>query len=350
MSETTRPVSLLADNPLLKQMTADQLERIEKGAWYHSIELPDGTEVPGIIPVASLRDRLTLLGVPDDLRGRRALDIGAATGWNSFELERRGAAVVAIDYVGYEDFQVAKRLLNSAVDYRIMEVDEITVEELGTFDVVLFLGVLYHLRHPLYSLEKVLSVTSGTAYVESFVCDAALSQAEREANSKYLEFYETTELAGQLDNWFGPSTNCLSALCRSAGFADVQFRYVQDNRAAFVCRRRKETSEIPPIVDTVVPSISSAVNNRHGRPEFFVGKDEYICTYFYLPEASIGGEDITLRVGQYDVPVLTVSSHGSGVWQANARLPIDAAMGVLPVSMSVRHSAFSPPVDIYIGC
>ena len=272
------PLALLSNHPVLGSITKDQLDRIEKGVWYHSIDLPDGRVIPGIISVEALRARMDAFGLPADLRGKRVLDVGAATGWCSFEMERRGAEVVAVDCVEYDDFRVAHRILDSKVDYRILDVDELTPELLGTFDIVVFFGVLYHLRHPLLGLEKVLALARDTVLVESFVCDGHLSEAERKSNGCYMEFYETDELGGQIDNWVGPTVNCLVALCRAAGFVRVEWKYMQEHRAGVLCRRTWEAAPDSPM--SPAPVIGSAVNNRTGDTVFHPGKDEYICLYF----------------------------------------------------------------------
>src|SRR5271169_5632818 len=89
---------------------------------YHSIDLPDGSVLPGLQPVEHLRWRLDLFGLPRDLRGKRVLDIGAWDGWFSFECERRGASVVAVDCVELDTFLEARRLLNSKVEYLMLDV------------------------------------------------------------------------------------------------------------------------------------------------------------------------------------------------------------------------------------
>ena len=137
-----------ARNPEFERRVRLQTEAFARNTPYHSLELLDGTVLPGLIPVASLRARLDAYPLPQDLRGKRVLDIGAASGWNSFECERRGADVVAADYVEYEEFTAVKRLRDSKVEYAITEMEEVTPERFGRFDYVLFFGVLYHLRHP----------------------------------------------------------------------------------------------------------------------------------------------------------------------------------------------------------
>ena len=82
------------------------------------------------------------------------LDVGAWDGWFSFECERRGADVVAVDCVALDTFIEAKQLIGSKVEYLTLDVNELSAQRLGRFDIVLFFGVLYHLRHPLLGLEK----------------------------------------------------------------------------------------------------------------------------------------------------------------------------------------------------
>src|SRR5471030_29416 len=228
----------MAGHPAFQALIRAQVERIERGSWYHSIQLPDGTVIPGVIGIDALRARMDSFGVPEDLSGKRVLDVGAATGWCSFEAERRGAEVMAVDCVDFEDFRTARQLLQSKVEYRLLDVDELTPDTLGFFDYVFFFGVLYHLRHPLLGLERICALTKDTAYVESFVCDSHLAEPERAANGSYMEFYEADQLGGQIDNWVGPTTNCLMALCRSSGFATAELKHVLDRRAGVVCRRR----------------------------------------------------------------------------------------------------------------
>src|ERR1700693_2036102 len=122
--------------------------------WYHSIELPNGEVIQGIQSLAQQRLRLRQFLIPEDLRGKRVLDIGAWDGWFSFEMERRGASVVAVDAVKSEKFLHARELLGSKVEYHIADVYDMRPSELGVFDIVLFLGVLYHLKNPVLALER----------------------------------------------------------------------------------------------------------------------------------------------------------------------------------------------------
>ena len=116
------------------------------------------------------RDRLPLLGLPEDLSGLTVLDVGAWDGFFSFECERRGAErVVAADWFAWheaargskESFELAREALGSSVEDVEIRVEELSPERVGTFDLVLFAGVLYHVRDPLRALEAVASVTKG---------------------------------------------------------------------------------------------------------------------------------------------------------------------------------------------
>ena len=200
--------------------------------WYHSLELPGGHVIPGLQTLDQLRTRIARFPIPQDLTGKRVLDIGAWDGWFSFEMERRGASVVALDSTRQETFFEARRLLDSKVEYVVEDVCRVNPRDLGQFDIVLFFGVLYHLKHPLLALEKVFELTTWMACIESLVIDDPPTNA-----APVMEFYEGTELAGGFDNWVGPNTACLMAFCRAAGFKRVELGQVADYRAHVVAYR-----------------------------------------------------------------------------------------------------------------
>src|ERR1700722_464511 len=190
-------------------------ERLAQLKRWHRFEIPDGRPVEGVNDIDGLRRRIGLFPIPEDLSGKRVLDIGAWDGWFTFEMERRGAEVMAVDCVESANFQYLRRELKSKVDYRILDMYDLTPEKLGRFDIVLFLGVLYHLKHPLLGLEKVCALTKGMAAVQTFVSP--------DTGSPAMEFFEMTELGGQFDNWVAPNVACVLAMCRTAGFARAEF-------------------------------------------------------------------------------------------------------------------------------
>ncbi len=337
------PASSLSQNPEFRDRTQQQVEQLSKRGCYHSLELADGTVIPGLIGIDALKARIRSFPIPEDLRGKRVLDVGAASGWNSFEMERRGADVVAVDCVEFEEFHMARQLLGSQVDYRILDVDELTPQLLGRFDYVLFFGVLYHLRHPLMGLERVCALTREAAFVESFVTDTDPDPSP----SCTLEFYETDELGGQIDNWCGPNTNCLMALCRSAGFARVVFEHKMDRRAGVTCYRKFEAQPGEPAADP--PRIHAAVNNRTNEPRFNPAKDEYVCLYFTSTQPSLTRDQLRVEIDGYGVPALLLTATGRDGWQANLKLPPFLDAGVHQVQVRTTVSAFSNSFHVTVG-
>src|SRR4051794_17814662 len=189
--------------------------------WFHSIELEPGFVTPGR---ADTREQVARLHLPD-LRGKTVLDVGAWDGFFSFEAERRGAArVVAVDTFSWRErgdgtgkagFELARRALDSRVEDVEVEVLDISPETVGgSFDVVLFLGVLYHLRHPFLALERLRSVCNELLILETHV---DLIGTRRPAAA----FYPGTELDGDWTNWWGPNPAAVTGMLAAAGFGAV---------------------------------------------------------------------------------------------------------------------------------
>ena len=111
-----------ASNPIYAAETGRQMEQLHRLGWYHSIELPDGTVIEGLQSIELLKHRLAQFDLPERMDGLRVLDIGAWDGWFTFEMERRGAEVVAIDLVENPRFLEARAALGSKADYRVMSV------------------------------------------------------------------------------------------------------------------------------------------------------------------------------------------------------------------------------------
>jgi tRNA (mo5U34)-methyltransferase len=144
--------------------------------WHHRIELRPGVITPGAQDTPALEAQI---GIDTDFTGKRVLDIGARDGYFSFLAEQRGASeVVALDNVppNLTGFDVAKRLLSSRVEYVVDNVYNLSPKTFGTFDVVFFLGVIYHLRHPLLALDRIWDVCNMGAdlYVETHMIDEGL--------------------------------------------------------------------------------------------------------------------------------------------------------------------------------
>jgi tRNA (mo5U34)-methyltransferase len=331
-------VESAARNPEFQRLIRLQTEAFAKNTPYHSLELNDGTVIPGIIPVANLKARLDAYPLPADLRGKRVLDIGAASGWNSFEAERRGAEVTAIDCVEYEELLIVRRLRESKVEYAVIDIEELTPERFGFFDYVLFFGVLYHLRHPLLALENVCSVTRGVAFIESYVIDDRPDPARC-----FFEFYETDELGGQIDNWCGPTTECLMAMARSAGFPRLELLYVDSRRGGMVALRH--WAPVTPQPGATPPFLCSAVNNRHNDIIFQPRKDEYLCLAF-LHDGELKKDEVLVEVDRFGVPAIVLVKHAAGYWQVNVKVPPGIPPGDREVRVGTVRGGFSDPVRI----
>ncbi|HZY84982.1 MAG TPA: methyltransferase domain-containing protein [Gemmataceae bacterium] len=230
--------------------------------WFHSIDLGQGVVTPGHKSPALLRSELEAQRWPD-LRGKSVLDIGAWDGFFSFEAERRGASrVVALDHYswaidwaaresywqecratgapiedchkvpgiwrydtlpGRRNYDLVRAELCSKVEPVVGDFMTVDLEALGTFDVVLFLGVLYHTRNPLAALERVCALAKGLAVIET----AAVLVPGFEG-APLCHFYEHDELCGDQTNWWAPNAKALEGLCRAAGFRRAEVLRVPD--------------------------------------------------------------------------------------------------------------------------
>ncbi|MCB2053152.1 MAG: TIGR04290 family methyltransferase [Geminicoccaceae bacterium] len=204
------------------------------GPWFHNLHLPGGLETA---PDHHLGDfpRFKWLQIaphlPFDLTGARVLDIGCNAGFYSFALAERGASVLGIDTDEHYLRQARwakERFAADRVTFERRSVYE--VHELGRFDIVLFMGVFYHLRHPLLALDllartgpRTLVFQSLTFGDERVAADAAspLDYADRErlADPAWpkMAFVETS-FADDPTNWWVPDHGAITAMLRSSGF------------------------------------------------------------------------------------------------------------------------------------
>ncbi len=203
----------------------DLNERVKEIGWYHQIELPGGVVTPGVNRSALALSRLDF---PVSLAGESVLDVGAWDGFYSFEAAKRGAArVLATDSFVWQGrwkqdgFLLARQALGlqDIVEDRFIDVMDLSPEALGeTFDVVLFLGVLYHLKDPLGALQRVSSVCKGLLVLET---ETALNFLPFPA----ARLWPGRELRDDDTNWWSMNRAALVALLRTFGFRDVRVAY-----------------------------------------------------------------------------------------------------------------------------
>jgi tRNA (mo5U34)-methyltransferase len=246
------------------------------GRWWHEIELAPGVVTPGDDSNRMKLPILVDLGLPDSLAGLRALDIGCSDGYFSFELERRGAEVVAIDFVpeDYTGFATARKILGSNVTYQMDNVYNVSPAKYGHFDVILFLGVLYHLRKPLAALDAIRSVSKpgsqlfvGTMMIDDYFLLANGTVTTLDRLNPILktiplwQAYPGDSLNGDFTNCFAPNSRALEVALLEAQFRVEVMRTVSmggyvratatvDERAAKYQRLdgRLETTAFDPAV------------------------------------------------------------------------------------------------------
>lgn len=193
--------------------------RAGKIQWFHNYELLPGVMTQGLNPTTTEETRGNFLQIPQDLCGKRVLDVGCADGYFTFLAEARGASVVAIDSWPYQGFLLAHEVRGSKAEFRQMNVYDLQPDILGPFDIVFFTGIYYHLKHPILALERIASVTRELAIIESQIMN--LPGFEDTALSR---FYEPEELAsGDPTNRWVPNVPCLLQTVRAAGFPRVEF-------------------------------------------------------------------------------------------------------------------------------
>jgi tRNA (mo5U34)-methyltransferase len=341
--ESGIPVFIIWDNQgvvpniLEKRAREDFGQQLDQLGWDHSMELPGGV-IQGFLKLEELRERFASYGLPDDLTGKRVLDIGTWDGWFAFECERRGAEVVAVDLVEQANFRYAHRALNSNVRYVLADV-YIPRLGLGVFDYTLFLGVLYHLRHPLLALDIVCALTKEIAIVDSFVLEGE-DRRHIETPVPSMEFYETDELGRNVDNWFGPTLDCLQAMCRSAAFAWVEFKDLRHRHATLACHRKWEA--VPQDAPAAAPALTAALHSGNYGINFDPHRlEEFLTCWFETEQAGLTRNDLRPEIAGYGVPALTLREEAQGKMHFSCRLPPGIGSGWHEVQLRTTDSGFS---------
>jgi tRNA (mo5U34)-methyltransferase len=197
--------------------------------WFHQIDLGHGIISPGIDDSAT---KLAWLDVPDSLSGKSVLDIGSYDGFFAFEAERRGAArVVASDEFCWslegmgdgKGFDIAHWALGSKVEKKVISVEHISPETVGTFDLVFFLGVLYHAPDPMRYLRNAYSVCNELMIVETHIDGD-------DYDRPMMVFYPKDTLNSDSSNFWGPNSACASAMLYEVGFSKVETLGEHGNR------------------------------------------------------------------------------------------------------------------------
>ncbi len=211
-----------------ENVSATEVEAID---WYHTLELPDGQVTNGWFDLRSL---VPSYGLPEDMSGMRALEVGTWDGFWAFEMERRGADVVAIDleddasldwpprrrperpnsHARGAGFKLASALYGSRVERTICNIYDATPERLGTFDIVFCGSVLIHLRDQLLALERIANLCTGV-FISAEEYDRRMNLLPFPA-SRYLADRESAVVF-----WL-PSIRTWKRMMWTAGFERVE--------------------------------------------------------------------------------------------------------------------------------
>jgi tRNA (mo5U34)-methyltransferase len=233
------------------ELTREHIEQRvrELGDWFHNMNLGGVQTAPAhfLGDYPAVKWQRFEHAIPQDLTGKSVLDVGCNAGFYSIEMKRRGAArVVAVDsdarYLAQARF--AAEVAEADIDFREMSVYELP--SLGErFDVVLFMGVLYHLRHPLLALDLLHEHIVGDLMVFQSMLRGSPDKRRFEADYRFWQmahfedpayprmYFVEHQYAGDPTNWWIPNRACAEAMLRSAGFTVVD----QPEDEVFICHR-----------------------------------------------------------------------------------------------------------------
>ena len=231
------------------------------GPWFHNLRV-HGVQTAPAHPLGDFPAfKWAEIGphVPEDLRGWSVLDIGCNAGFYSFELARRGAKVTAIDvdphYLRQARWAASQLGLEDRVEFRQMQIYDLAREP-AQYDLVWFMGVLYHLRHPLLALDILRRKARRLMVVQTLTMpgnevlpvpgDLDIDDRERlrEAGWPKMAFIER-RLARDPTNWWAPDHACVEAMLRSAGFA-VRQRIAHET---YLCEPGRDQGEMAPMIE-----------------------------------------------------------------------------------------------------
>lgn len=190
--------------------------------WFHSIPFPDGTMSDGVGKYENLKACADLV-FKFPLAGKSVLDIGAWDGFFSFEAEKRGAKrVLATDYFVWEKldrkdgFDFAYNKIQSKVEKQVIDLPDLTVENIGKFDTVLFLGVLYHLKDPMVQLERLLPLAKELFMIETLT-------TANDLDRPVLQYLPGRSVNNDPTNFFAPNLLALTAMLADLGYTNIEY-------------------------------------------------------------------------------------------------------------------------------
>jgi tRNA (mo5U34)-methyltransferase len=214
-----------------------QIEQL--GPWFQNLQLPDGEQTA---PGHSLGDlpnskwKLIAPYLPLDMSGMQVLDIGCNAGYYSFELARRGAQVTAIDidehYLRQARWAAEALDLKDRIDFRCASIYQMLYDA-EVYDLVWFMGVMYHLRYPMLALDIVRNCCRGSMVFQTMTLPGeTVYQTETDLDLEQRDImnhpgwpkmaFIEHKVANDLSNWWAPNHACVGAMLRSSGFCNIE--------------------------------------------------------------------------------------------------------------------------------
>ena len=222
-------------------LDADTARKLVEGVqWHHDWEIIPGVRTNGAYDPRYLWEELRL---PDDMSGLSLADIGASNGYFAFESSKRGARVAAFDFRHKDNsgFGLAQHVngMKHIVHYQANVLD-LNPDIHGEYDIVLALGLIYHISDPYRALVNCASMAKQFLFVESYCIDHTVSD---DMKDKPLLLFVTNpekcpehSLGGERANFFGFTSACLQYMIEDIGFA-VRRKVVREERVIFDCER-----------------------------------------------------------------------------------------------------------------
>jgi tRNA (mo5U34)-methyltransferase len=245
----------VSPNGMTTEQIADEIRRL--GKWFHNMDLCGVRTAPdhflGDYPNVKFQSFGHAL--PADLTGKSVLDIGCNAGFYSMEMKRRGASrVLGIDsderYLDQARF--AAEVMGADIEFRNLSVYEVAYLR-EKFDLVIFMGVLYHLRHPLLALDLLhehvvgdlllfQSMQRGSNEVEPVKADYDFWDTDIFEKPGFPQMYFIEHRYSQdPTNWWIPNRAGMEAMLRSAGFEIA----ANPEKEVYICRRAAITDGQP---------------------------------------------------------------------------------------------------------
>jgi tRNA (mo5U34)-methyltransferase len=227
-------MSVTLETELTSPSSPLEKEIAELGSWFHNLHMPDGTQTAPHHPLGDFplfKWKQIAPFIPEDISGWKVLDIGCNAGFYSFELAKRGADVLGLDldehYLKQARWAARKFNLQDKVEFRNMQIYDL-INHNQKFELVLFMGVFYHLRYPLLALDIVAQKFTKLMIFQTMTMpgDEVIQTPEninieerdllKQEGWPKMAFIEN-EIAGDKTNWWAPNDAAVQALLRSAG-------------------------------------------------------------------------------------------------------------------------------------